>query len=120
TGAIGRTMEIEQENSDRFVSWLLHEAVAEARGTRHGRLTVAPEGRFWLGRLAPEVRVQQSRLGERAERLEPCEVGILARPTALDGRSISCRVRLVAWREIPDAGEDPDAVKWEKSDAVDV
>lgn len=113
-------MVIDQEHSERFVSWLLSEAVAEARGTRHQRLTVAPEGRFWLGRLAPEVRVQQSRLGERAERLEPCEVGIRVRPTVLDGRAISCRVRLVAWREIPDAGEDPDAEKWEKSDAVDV
>lgn len=113
-------MEIDQEHSERFVSWLLGEAIAEARGTRQRRLTVSPEGRFWLGRLAPEVRVQQSRLGERAERLEPCEVGIRVRPTALNGGAISCRVRLVAWHEIPDAGEEPDAEKWEKSDAVDV
>jgi hypothetical protein len=113
-------VEIDQEHSERFVSWLLGEAVAEARGIRHRRLKVAPEGRFWLGRLAPEVRVQQSRLGQRAERLEPCEVGIRVRPTALDGRAVTCRVRLVAWREIPDAGEDPDVEKWEKTDAVDV
>lgn len=113
-------MEIDQEHSQRFVSWLLGEAVAEARGTRQRRLTVAPRGRFWLGRLTPEVRVQQSRLGERAERLEPCEAGIRVRPTVLDGRTVSCRVRLVAWREIPNAGEDPEVEKWEKSDAVDV
>ena len=113
-------MEIQQEHSERFVSWLLGEVVAETRGTRQRHITVAPEGRFWLGRLAPEVRVRQSRLGERAERLEPCEVGIRVRPTALDGRAISCRARLVAWREIPGAGEDPDTEKWQKTEAVDL
>jgi hypothetical protein len=113
-------VEIEQEHCERFVSWLLGEAVAEARGTRQRRVTVGPEGRFWLGRLAPEIRVQQSRLGERAERLEPCEVGIRVRPTALDGREVSCRVQLVAWRELADAGEEPDDEKWEKTDGIDV
>jgi hypothetical protein len=113
-------VEIDQENAERFVSWLLGEVVDEARGTRHRRLTVAPDGRFWLGRLAPEVQVQQSRLGERAERLEPCAMGFRSRPTALDGRAISCRVRLVAWRELPNAGDDPDAEKWEKTETVDV
>lgn len=113
-------MEIEQAHSERFISWLLGEAVAEARGTRQRRINVRPDGRFWLGRLAPEDRVQQSRLGERAERLEPCEVGFRVRPASMDGRAITCRVRLVAWREIPDAGEDPEAEKWEKTNPVEV
>lgn len=112
-------MEINEEYSERFVSWLLDEVAAEARGTPYHRLRVAPEGRFWLGRLAPEIRVQQSRLGERAERLEPCEVGIVVRPTALDGRTITCRIGLVAWREIADAGNEPDVDKWEKTNAVE-
>jgi hypothetical protein len=111
---------ITQEHAERFAAWLLDEAIAEARGDRQQRLTVAPEGRFWLGRLAPELRVQQSRLGERAERLEPCEVGVRVRPSALDGRVVSCHVRMVAWREIADAGDDPDSEKWEKTDPVDV
>ena len=38
-------------------------------------LPVAPRGRLWLGRLAPEIVVQESALGERSERLEPCELG---------------------------------------------
>src|SRR5207247_1075807 len=77
-------------------------------------------GRFWLGRLAPEIRVQQSRLGERAERLEPCEVGIRVRPSDLDGREMTCRLRIVAWRELPDAGTEPDDEKWEKTGGIDV
>lgn len=113
-------MDVDQGHAERFVTWLLEEVAAEARGTRYRRLNVAPEGRFWLGRLAPEERVRESRLGERAERLDPCEVGFRVRPTSLDGRPIDCRVRLVAWREIPGAGSDPEANKWEKTDPVEV
>ena len=101
-------MAVSQEQAERFATWLLDEAVAEARGDRRPRLTVAPEGRFWLGRLAPEARVQQSRLGERAERLEPCEVGIRVRPNSLDGRALHARVRAVAWKQLADAPDDPD------------
>jgi hypothetical protein len=113
-------IDIDQEDAGRFISWLLGEATANARGTRQRRLTVAPEGRFWLGRLAPAISVLQSRLGERAERLDPCEVGFRVRPTEIDGRSISCRVRLLAWREIEGAGDDPEVEKWEKTEPVDV
>lgn len=111
---------MEQEHAERFIRWLLAEAVTEARGTRHRRLNVGPEGRFWLGRLAPEERVQRSRLGERAERLEPCELGFRVRPSALDDRVVSCLVRLAAWRQLPDASDDPEADKWEKTDLVEV
>lgn len=113
-------MAIVQEHADAFVAWLLNEAIMEGRGDRRRRLAVAPEGRFWLGRLAPQAKVQQSRLGERAERLEPCEVGLRVRPTALDGRAILCRARVAAWRELPDASDDPDAEKWEKTERIDV
>ena len=113
-------MAVSQEHAERFATWLLKEAVAEARGDRRPRLTVAPEGRFWLGRLAPEARVQQSRLGERAERLEPCEVGIRVRPNSLDGRALHARVRAVAWKQLADAPDDPDADKWEKTAPIDV
>jgi len=102
---------MQQEHAERFIGWLLDQAVAEARGTRQRRLTVGPEGRFWLGRLAPEERGQQRRRGERAESLEPCEVGFRMRPSALDDRVVSCLVRLAAWRELPNASDDPDAEK---------
>ena len=82
-------------------------------------LPVAPKGRFWLGRVAPEIVVQNSRLGERSERLEPCEIGIRIRPTAVDGRSVSCSARFVVWCEF-DGGDQPDADKWLKSEPIEV
>lgn len=112
-------MPIEQAHAGRFVRWLRDEAVSAARGDRVQRLPVAPDGRFWLGRLAPDDVVRASRLGERAERLDPCEVGVRVRPTRLDARAIHCQVRMVAWREIPGA-EDPDADKWQKTDPIEV
>ncbi len=102
-----------------FVSWMLDGVVAEARGDRMQLLPVAPKGRFWLGRLAPEVVVQNSRLGERSERLEPCEIGVRIRPTAVDGRSVSCSARFAVWSEF-DGGDQPDADKWRKSEPVEV
>ena len=80
---------------------------------------MAPKGRFWLGRLAPEIVVQNSRLGERSERLEPCEVGVRVRPTAVDGRHVSCSARLVVWGEF-DGGDDPDADRWRKTEPIEV
>ena len=102
-----------------FLSWMLNEVVAEARGDHMQTLPVAPKGRFWLGRLAPEIVVQNSRLGERSERLEPCEMGVRVRPTALDGRRVSCSARFVVWQEF-DGGDEPDAARWRKSELVEV
>ena len=56
---------IDQEHEERFLGWVLENVIREARGDLRQRLTVGPEGRFWLGRLAPEIVVQQSPLGER-------------------------------------------------------
>lgn len=113
------TVQIEQGHAERFVEWLLTEAIVQARGDRHQRLKVAPDGRFWLGRLAPEEKVQHSRLGERAERLEPCEVGIRFRPDRLDNRILHCRLQVVAWRQLAGpAGPDDD--KWEKTERIRV
>lgn len=103
----------------RFITWMLDGVVAEARGDHMVALAVAPKGRLWLGRLAPEVVVQNSRLGERSERLEPCEVGVRLRISALDGRTVACRARLVVWSEV-DGGDDPDAPRWRKSGPIEV
>jgi hypothetical protein len=102
-----------------FIGWMLDSVVAEARGDHMQTLAVAPKGRLWLGRLAPEIVVQNSRLGERSERLEPCEVGVRIRPSALDGRHLRCRGRIVVWQEF-DGGAAPDAPKWRKSDPIEV
>ena len=113
-------MSIVQEHEERFLGWLLENVIREARGDLYQRLTVGPEGRFWLGRLAPEIVVQQSPLGERAERLFPCALGIRVRPSELDGRTLHCTVRMTGWREIADHGDGPDDEKWEKTAPVEV
>lgn len=100
-----------------FLTWMLDGVVAEARGDHMNTLPVAPKGRLWLGRLAPEVVVQKSRLGERSERLEPCEVGIRLRPSDVDGRAVHCSASLVVWSEF-DGGDAPGAPKWRKSEPI--
>lgn len=107
------------DDSSKFITWLFDAVVAEGRGDLLDRLSVAPSGRLWLGRLAPEVVVQNGRLGERGERMEPCEVGIRLRPSAVDGRTVNCHASLVVWRE-HDGGGEPDAPRWRKSDPVEV
>src|SRR5215472_15350438 len=82
-------------------------------------LPFAPKGRLWLGRLAPEVVVQNSRLGERSERLEPCEVGVRLRPIEVDGQPVICTARLVVWSEF-DGGDAQDAPRWRKSPPIEV
>ena len=111
-------MNVDQTHAERFLGWLLDNVVKEARGDMYRRLTVAPGGRFWLGRLEPQDVVQNSHLGERAERLQPCAAGFRVRLSEIDGRILHCRAKMVAWREIPEHGDDPDDEKWEKSDTV--
>jgi len=110
---------LDSSDTAAFLGWMLDGVVAEARGDHMQTLPVRPDGRLWLGRLAPAIKVQDSRLGERSERLEPCEVGVRVRATALDGRTVSCTARLVVWGEF-DGGEEPDADRWRKSTPVEV
>ena len=74
-----------------FVGWMLDGVVAEARGDHMQTLARSPEGSAsgWAG-SRPEIVVQNSRLGERSERLEPCEVGVRLRPAEVDGRTVAC------------------------------
>ena len=45
------------DDNERFVGWLLREAISAARGDAFQTLPVRPDGRLWLGRLAPEEKV---------------------------------------------------------------
>jgi helicase-like protein len=93
-------------HAEKFVRWLLRRVVEDARGDRLDRLDVAPSGRFWLGRIAPEDRTAASIFGERGERMDPCAVGIRLLPATIDGRAIRARVRAVAWMRDPGGSGD--------------
>lgn len=111
--------DIQQNETEAFVGWLLGEVIVDARGDRMDALKVAPAGRLWLGRLASEIAVQNSRLGERGERLEPCEAGVRVRPGSLAGPVLACRASVVAWHEVLDDGT-PEPDRWRKSERVEV
>lgn len=84
--------------AERFVAWLRARVEEDAIGRLANALTVDPTGRFWLGRLAPRDEIANSPLGDRAERLEPCEVGIRLKLPAGAARSFEYEVECVAWR----------------------
>lgn len=67
------------EACELLVDWLQKSVVAAGRGDEESTLTVEPEGKYWLGRLAPEELVA-TQLNDRTERLEPCAVGLRFRP----------------------------------------
>ena len=48
---------------ERLVHWLEGGVIADARGDNESELGVNPDGKFWLGRLAPEELVA-AQLGE--------------------------------------------------------
>lgn len=70
------------EDLAKVVSWLQQCIVADARGDGQGTIDKQPSTVFWLGRLAPEAKVEASDMGERGERLEPCALGMRLRPAS--------------------------------------
>jgi hypothetical protein len=56
--------EFEPFEAAAFIRGMLDGVAAEARGDHMQTRPVAPKGRLCLGRLAPEVVVQNSRLGD--------------------------------------------------------
>ena len=108
------------EAAERFVSWLDERVTAAGRGDGQDRSAVAPASTFWLGRLASEEEVAASDLGQRAERLDPCAIGIRLRPRELGPWSFTVRAMLRAWvREDPATCPDPEP-PWRRLPAVDV
>lgn len=98
---------------ERFVDWLANAVVSDATGAKRSTLNLDPCGLFWLGRLAPEEEIAESKLGERAERLEPCAVGMRLIPDADFGEAVSFELRasFAVWQT--DDGE------WVKSAPID-
>ena len=72
--------ETHYDAAEKFINWLAKKVEADATGRELQEMESRPEGKFWLGRLAPESEILNHDLGTRAERLEPCAVGIRVLP----------------------------------------
>lgn len=101
-----------EDACDAFVTWLDRRVVAAGRGDDLDRLEVEPSGTFWLGRLACEDEVKKGGGDERAERLDPCAIGIRFRPAGGPPWSMTVTVRARAWVKDPKDGPDPDRRWW--------
>jgi hypothetical protein len=101
------------EDGALFVQWLEGEVIADARGDRISQTTTRPADRLWLGRLAPEEAAWKVGKGPRAQRLDPCSMGMTFRPCQWDWR---IEVGFVVWTR---EGEKKD-VTWTKSDRLEV
>lgn len=96
------------EASEQFVRWLDGRVLAAGRGDETDRLEVDPAATFWLGRLASEEEVQNNPLGERAERLDPCAIGIRLRPATSSPWTFTATASVRAWiKEDEDTTSDP-------------
>lgn len=101
------------EEGARFVRWLEGEVIADARGDRITDIATRPADSLWLGRLAPEEAAWKVGKGVRAQRLDPCSMGMTFRPRSWEWR---IEVSFVVWNR---EGEKKD-VRWKKSDRIDV
>lgn len=103
-----------------FVRWLSRRVLDDARGTNLEVASFAPAGRLWLGRLGSEEAVQNSRLGERAERLDPCAAGFRVRLSEVDGRQLACLVNFRLWKAEHDEDASGQPAQWVKSREIGV
>lgn len=95
------------------VAWLAQRVLADATGATFTESDKDPRGRFWLGRLAPEVEIVNSDLGKRMERLEPCAVGLRVLVDPTHGKqSISVKCGFCIWNE-------RDKGRWVKSSPIE-
>lgn len=86
------------EACGKFIDWLDGRVLAAARGDECDQLEVEPSATFWLGRIASEEEVAKNPIGDRAERLDPCAIGIRLRPVpSTAGWMLHLRGSLRAW-----------------------
>ncbi len=98
------------EAAERCLSWLADCVISDATGSSHNESDKDPRGRYWLGRLAPEIEIVNSDLGKRMERLEPCAVGLRVLFDPMAGQQIirvTCSFHV--WHK------DEDETRWVKS-----
>lgn len=101
----------ETEALTRFVNWLDRRVISDARGDDASVMEREPRNKLWLGRLAPEMSVASSGLGERGERLDPCATGLRVTPRSTSSIRFTVKVSCRAWLRQPDK-------TWRKSAAI--
>ena len=102
------TAQTAAEACELFVSWLDRQVTLEGRGDNLERLDVDPASTFWLGRLASEDHVLASQLGDRAERLDPCAIGLRVRPSGNGPWTFTVCAEARAWVKDPRGVAHPD------------
>jgi hypothetical protein len=95
---------------EKFVQWLSRRLIAAGTGAHDYRLQGQPDGKYWLGRLAPEQSIMKSALGDLAERLEPCAMGMRLMPSSPGPAQFEVAVSFRIW-----SGVETD---WIKSNEV--
>lgn len=109
-----------EEACTTFVGWLDAAVTKAGRGDDTDRLGVAPAATFWLGRLASQQEVAANPIGDRAERLDPCAIGIRLRPVGPGPWRIEVTARCRAWfLEDPETATDPER-PWRRTPLVEV
>ena len=104
----------------RFIDWLDRQVLVAGRGDEIDQLDVEPASTFWLGRLAAEEEVRQNPIGDRAERLDPCAIGLRMRPAGPAPWKCTATVPLRAWiKEAKDQAADP-ARPWRRLERITV
>lgn len=104
--------ELLNEAATRFTRYLNDRVVHDARGDLETDIEVEPEGRYWLGLLAPEALVLDSKYGERFEKMRPCAIGMRVRPSSAGPWAGTVLVRAAAWHEHADD-------HWHKTDPLE-
>jgi hypothetical protein len=79
------------------VEWLENRVIQNAQGARIDRTESEPRSTFWLGRLAGEEATQLSAFGKRAEKLDPCAIGMRLRPQTEGPWEMVLSARFVGW-----------------------
>jgi Lhr-like helicase len=98
--------------AERFCNYLSELVVSDARGDEVFESDVAPAGRYWLGRVGPKDAVVLQ--DERADRLEPCAIGVRLRP-AQSNIKFSVDLKWFLWRRTKVKNKEQ-RFEWNKSE----
>jgi|HubBroStandDraft_2_1064218.scaffolds.fasta_scaffold02228_3 hypothetical protein len=103
------------EHAERFIRWIERRVVQEARGDTLDTMKGRPDGRFWLGRVASEIKAQEMAASERILRLDPCAVGFTFQPSTATPWDWTLEISFRVWR----AEGKKELREWRKSESVE-